>query len=168
MFLWHSMGCRHECWSMHQESPSGNNSNRPLFLMSNFCQPRIMCSLIFRICRGFVAPEFVHSDFPRHGIPPPPPGTSPVDGVYPKNCNCCIKLYPKLQKCVSRVYPNIQECVSHVRPTPFSFCSATAAWLVPSPVLLFPGMIQQLSLKLHLTAPHTQDDGSSSASSFPA
>ena len=39
VFLWHSMGGRQECWLMHQESPPGNSSNRPLFLMSNFCQP---------------------------------------------------------------------------------------------------------------------------------
>ena len=39
MSLWHSKGCRQACWLMHQESPPGNNSNRPLFLMSNFGQP---------------------------------------------------------------------------------------------------------------------------------
>ena len=44
-------------WLMHQESPPENNSNRLLFLMSNFCGPCVMCLLrngtgfVARICR---------------------------------------------------------------------------------------------------------------------
>ena len=72
VFLRHSIGCRQACWLMHQESPSGNSSNRPLFLMSNCCQPCVICPLIFTKGTGFVVPEFVDSDFPRPEPPPPP------------------------------------------------------------------------------------------------
>ena len=47
------MGCRQERCSMHRESPPENNSNRPLFLTSNFCQPCAICSLIFKKWHGF-------------------------------------------------------------------------------------------------------------------
>ena len=50
---------------------AGNNSKHSLFLMSNHWEPDIICSLIFKKC--FVAPEFVDSHFPPHGISPPPP-----------------------------------------------------------------------------------------------
>ena len=53
MVLWQSMRCEQGCWSMHQESPPGKNSNRPLFLMSNICQPCVICSLIFKNWHGF-------------------------------------------------------------------------------------------------------------------
>ena len=74
---------------MHQESPPGNYSNHPLFLMGIFCQPCVICSLIFlRKGTGFVAPEFVDSDFHRHGIPPPPGTTfSMTDAVEKLLCN---------------------------------------------------------------------------------
>ena len=42
VFPWHSMGRRQEYWLMHQESSPRNNSNRPLILMSGFCQPHIL------------------------------------------------------------------------------------------------------------------------------
>ena len=41
---------------------------RPLFLMSNFCQQ----PACLRNGTGFVAPEFVDSDDPRHQVPPTP------------------------------------------------------------------------------------------------
>ena len=46
VFLWHSMGRRQEL--MCQESPPGNNSNRPLFLMSTLSQRCVICSLILK------------------------------------------------------------------------------------------------------------------------
>ena len=51
----------------------GNNSKRPLFLMSDYWEQYIICSLSF-LRRGtdFVAPEFTDSYPPR--TPPHPPG----------------------------------------------------------------------------------------------
>ena len=66
---WHSMGCRHKCWSMHQESPPRHNSNRPLFLTSNFCQPRMICSPFFEKWHGFCRARICGF------APPPPPRT---------------------------------------------------------------------------------------------
>ena len=54
---------------------AGNNSKRPLFLMSNYWDPYIICSLIFkkwhRFCRARIC-RFIFS--PTRNTPPPPPG----------------------------------------------------------------------------------------------
>ena len=54
-------------------SPLGSNSKRPTFLMSNYWEPYIICSFLFKKWHIFVASQFVDSYFPPHGIPPPPP-----------------------------------------------------------------------------------------------
>ena len=67
----HWMGCRQERWWMHQESPAGSNSNRPLVLVSNICQPCVICSLVVKKWHGFCHARICRfSDSPRHGIPP--------------------------------------------------------------------------------------------------
>ena len=57
---------------------AGNNSKRPLFLMSNYWEPYVICSLIFkkwhRFCRARIC-RFIFS--PARNTPPPPPGTWP-------------------------------------------------------------------------------------------
>ena len=64
-------GVQKACRLMHHASPRGNDSNRPLFLMSNFCHLHdLFAHYSLRNGTGFVAPEFIDSDFPRHGIPP--------------------------------------------------------------------------------------------------
>ena len=68
------MRCGQGCWSMHQESPSGKNSNRPLFLMSNICQPCVICSLVFKNWHGFCRARICRFIFSEtRNIPPPPP-----------------------------------------------------------------------------------------------
>ena len=56
---------------MHQESPPGNNSNRSLSLLLPTLRNLFAHLLSLRNGVGFVVPEFVDSDFPGHGIPPP-------------------------------------------------------------------------------------------------
>ena len=52
--------------------PPGNNSNRPLFLMSNFCQPRVICLLIFQKWHGFCCPRIsrLRIIYTRNILPP--------------------------------------------------------------------------------------------------
>ena len=97
VFLWHSMGCRPECWLMHQESPPGNISSRPLFLMRKFCQLCVICSLIFKewygSCRartsglGFSRTQNI-SPFPppRYSSPTSPFPLSPTPHSLPPVC----------------------------------------------------------------------------------
>ena len=80
---------------MHQESPPGNDSNRPLFLMDNFCQPRVLCSLIFKKWRGFCCVRIGRFGFPWTQnvlLPPVPthsPGRpSPFLSTWPSSMGC--------------------------------------------------------------------------------
>ena len=104
---------------------AGNKSRRPLFLMSNYWEPYIICSLIFkkwhRLCRARIC-RFIFS--PARNIPPPPPGISMhvpllqpfffsifVDGDVHQLPNCtaprtCSAVSPKYIHNVSTVYPN--------------------------------------------------------------
>ena len=70
---------------MPQESPPGNEGNRPPFLRSTFCQPGVMCSpILFGMagvvthCGGMtVAGHRLGALEEGGGVPPPPPnGTS--------------------------------------------------------------------------------------------
>ena len=61
------------------QSPPGNTSNRPLFLMTNFWEPYTLVRSFLRSGTGFLVPEFVDLKFVRHGISPSPPL---VVGVY--------------------------------------------------------------------------------------
>ena len=55
---------------MHQESPPGSNSTRPLFLMSNCCQPCVICSLSFKKWHGFLLHQRIDWHSPGYGNPP--------------------------------------------------------------------------------------------------
>ena len=76
------MGCRQEC----QESPPGNNRNRPLFLMRNFCQRCIFCLLTFKKWHGFCCTKICRFGVPR---PPPPSGISSQAGRCKHSMPCC-------------------------------------------------------------------------------
>ena len=53
---------------------AGNNSKHPLFLMSNYWEPYIICSLIFKKWYGLCCARFCRFIFsPARNIPPPPP-----------------------------------------------------------------------------------------------
>ena len=66
---------------------AGNNSKRPLFLMSNNWEPFIICSLIFkkwhRFCRARIC-RFIFS--PIRNPPPPPPRVVPCGSK--SDCRC--------------------------------------------------------------------------------
>ena len=54
---------------------AGNNGKRPLFLMSNYWVPHIICSLIFKKWRRFCRARICRFIFSPTRNPPPPPGT---------------------------------------------------------------------------------------------
>ena len=62
---------------MHQESPPGNDSNRPLTLMSICCQPCVMDSLIFMKWHGFCRASICRFGFS---------WTRNISGAYPIHC----------------------------------------------------------------------------------
>ena len=54
---------------------AGNNSKRPLFLMSNYWEPYIICSLIFQKWHRFCCARISRFIFSRMESPPPPGST---------------------------------------------------------------------------------------------
>ena len=70
---------------MHQESPPGSNSNRPLFLMDNFCQPHVLCSLILKKWHGFVAPRPPGTGGQKAAAVAHPPQPSPTHPNTPRD-----------------------------------------------------------------------------------
>ena len=54
---------------------AGSNNKRPLFLMSNYWEPYIICSPIFKKWRGFCRARICRLIFPPawNYLPPPPP-----------------------------------------------------------------------------------------------
>ena len=73
VFLWHSMGCR----QMHQASPPGNNSNRPLVVTQSGW--------------GGMGVFFVR----------PVPYTSPYTGVH---CRCHLQLLNTIAVCMQGLH----------------------------------------------------------------
>ena len=55
---------------------AGNNSKRPLFLMSNYWEPHIICSLIFKKWHRFCRARICGFIFSPARNPPPPPVSS--------------------------------------------------------------------------------------------
>ena len=89
----HSLGCGHEGWSMHRDSPAGNNSDRPLCLMRHVCRPRVICSLIFRKRRGFGRAGICRfGSSSRRGISPSP---QPPDVRVSSALLTCVRPQPR-------------------------------------------------------------------------
>ena len=91
---------------MHQESLPGNNSRRPLFFMSNVCQPCVMCSLILNNWHGCCRARNCRFGFSQTRNPPPPRVSSNFRGwpcvsdavilhaLYVSASLCCLQASP--------------------------------------------------------------------------
>ena len=71
VFLWHSMGCRQECWPSTRKVLQKITTTDHFFSLASFANPAYFICSFLRNGTGFVAPEFVDSDFPRIDRIPP-------------------------------------------------------------------------------------------------
>ena len=89
--------------------PPGTNSDRPLFLMSNFGNRASFARSLLRNGTDFAAPAFVDSCFRRHGTPPPPtpaPLLQTPEGALRSNFQGSFDLLRSISVMPSSVMPS--------------------------------------------------------------